>query len=109
MIASLGKAIVSYPGSFANWACLLQEMITGTNEIAIVGERFPELHHEVLRGYIPHRVLMATGRADPGFPLLAEKQGANNPSIYLCRNYTCRKPVFSVKDLMSLIDNPPNP
>jgi uncharacterized protein YyaL (SSP411 family) len=108
MLSSLGKAITRYPSSFGNWASLLQEMVVGTNEIAIIGDGYAKTQKEVLNQYIPHRVLMAAGKPDPVFPLLAGKQLFVQPAIYLCRNYTCSSPVFSTSDLMLLINNPQN-
>ncbi len=108
MISSLGLAIIRYPASFGNWACLLQEKIAGTNEIAVIGNNFSTIHAELLNFYIPHRVLMASKTADSTFPLLAEKPVTNTSTIYLCRNYTCLNPVFSAKDLISLVNRPQN-
>ena len=105
MISSLGKAITRYPTSFGNWVCLLQEIIAGTNEIALVGNDFSAIQAELLHQYIPHRVLMASKIADSTFPLLAEKPVKNTPAIYLCSTYTCLNPVFSAKDLISLINS----
>jgi len=104
MISLLGQAITRYPTSFGNWACLLQEMIAGTNEIALVGNDFSALHAELLRLYIPHRVLMAAERGDADFPLVANKPATDIPTIYLCRSYTCLDPVFSAKELSLLIN-----
>lgn len=106
MISSLGNAITRYPTSFGNWASLLQEIIAGTNEIALVGNNFSGLHTELLSQYIPHRVLIAAGTANPALPLLAGKLTTISPAIYLCRSYTCLNPVFSAKDLMLLINRP---
>ena len=106
MISSLGRAITRYPISFGNWACLFQEIITTTNEIALIGNDFATLHTELLHQYIPHRVLMASKTVDSTFPLLAKKPVKNTPAIYLCRSYTCLNPVFSAKDLMLLINRP---
>ena len=104
MILSLGRAIARYPVSFGNWVCLLQETIHGTNEIAIIGEGYADLHRELLQEYIPHKVLMASKKPLKNYPLLTDKQPLENPAIFLCRNYTCRLPVFSTKELMLLID-----
>ncbi|MBL0272514.1 MAG: thioredoxin domain-containing protein [Chitinophagaceae bacterium] len=106
MIMGLGKAIITYPTSFGNWACLLLEMITGTNEIVIMGSDNSGLQAEIHQQYIPHRIIMSSVTANPDFPLLAEKDPGKTPSIFLCRNYTCKLPVFSVKDLISLINKP---
>ncbi|MGQ0740481.1 MAG: thioredoxin domain-containing protein [Bacteroidota bacterium] len=104
MAASLGNAIIRYPSSFGNWACLLQEIIEGTNEIAVLGNDFSGLHSGIISEYIPYRVLMAAFEPDLRYPLLAGKASAGKPSAWLCRNYTCRLPVFSAKDLISLIN-----
>jgi uncharacterized protein YyaL (SSP411 family) len=108
MVSSIGKAIIRYPTSFGNWACLLLEMIAGTNEIAIVGNDFSVLHTDLLSLYIPHRVLMASKIADSPFPLLVKKSISNKTTIYLCRTYTCLNPVFSANDLIMLINRPQN-
>lgn len=103
MVSSLSKAIGRYPTSFGNWSCLLLEIITGTNEIAIVGKNYYDLQKEVLINYIPHKILMAAIAGNPSFPLLKEKAPLE-ASIYLCRNYTCQHPVFSAKELILLIN-----
>jgi len=84
---------------------LLQELVAGTNEIAIIGRDLTALHRELLGKYVPNRVLMASEKADSTFPLLVEKPVKNAPVIYLCRDYACLNPVFSAKDLISLIDS----
>lgn len=108
MTASLGNAIVRYPTSFGNWAGLLMEFVTGTNEIAIIGEEAGPLRSQVLQAYIPQRVIMSSSLADNAYPLLAGKPAGDKTSIYLCRSYTCQRPVFSVNELMLLIDKNKN-
>ena len=83
MILGLGKAIITYPTSFGNWACLLLEMITGTNEIVIMGSDNSGLQAEIHQQYIPHRIIMSSVTANPDFPLLAEKDPGKTPSIFL--------------------------
>ena len=109
MVSSLGKAIIRYPGSFGNWACLVQEIIAGTNEIVLLGNDYEKLHLELLQQYIPHRVLMTSSTLQPGFPLFADKPVTDPPSIWLCRNFMCLPPVASVKALMPLINSPESP
>ncbi len=106
MILSLGKAIIKYPISFANWACLFQEIISGTNEIVVLGNEFEKVHSEVLKEYIPHKVVMASSMAQPGFPLMAGKSATGGASIWLCRNFSCLPPISTVKALISLINRP---
>ena len=103
MTASLGKVIGSYPTSFGNWAGLLMEIADGTNEIAVIGESYEKDLVDILKEYIPNRVLVAAYRQEPAMPLLSGKTGG----IWLCRNYTCQLPVFSAKELISLINSTP--
>jgi uncharacterized protein YyaL (SSP411 family) len=81
-------------------------MLSGTNEISIIGTGYSEIQSGLFAHYIPHRVLMASGSGDPDFPLLANKPTTPGTSIWLCRNYTCRQPVFSVNELIALINSP---
>lgn len=108
MVSSLGPAIGRYPTSFGIWNCLLMEMIAGTHEIAIVGQAAAAVLQEVLREFIPHRVLMASFMPDDTFPLLRGKAATREVSIYLCRNFACRRPVATVTGLMSLINRETN-
>lgn len=106
MCTSIGNAISRYPTSFGNWACLLQEMINGTNEIVLTGPKSSGIQTELLAEYIPHRVFMTHASSSTEFPMLTGKPTTVSTSIWLCRNYTCKQPVFSVNELISLINKP---
>lgn len=106
LLSSLNKATTRYPTSFGNWACLLLEIVTGTLEIVVTGSEFSSIHSQLLQEYLPHRVLMVSDRVDPAFPLLAGKGIHQVPTIWLCRDYTCRQSVGTVKELISLINSP---
>ncbi|MEO5563814.1 MAG: thioredoxin domain-containing protein [Chitinophagaceae bacterium] len=105
MLTSLGKSATRYPTSFGIWNSLILEIVAGTQEIAIVGKNAAEIHTILLKEFVPHRVIMASFHGDPAFPLLEGKDSTSPASIYLCKNFACLKPVNTVKDLMSLIDN----
>jgi uncharacterized protein len=104
MVSSLGNAILKYPTSFGNWACLFQEFGQGTLEIAITGDSIADTHLQVLKEFIPNRVLMSSSMPVSRYPLLAGKGVSPRVSIYLCSSYTCRAPVFSAKELITLIN-----
>lgn len=101
-VGSLGKVIIRYPTSFGVWACLLQEMVEGTQEIVVAGKNVQELAAEILRQYIPNKVFMASNQVSD-LPLLKSKPVFDRPLIYLCRNYSCEKPVATVTELIQLI------
>lgn len=104
MTGALGNAILRYPTSFGNWACLLQEFFVGTSEIAVVGPSHNQLKNNILSEYIPCRVLQTAPRVNERFPLLRGKDPGPQTALWFCKNYTCRPPVYTVADLMSLID-----
>ncbi len=108
MVLALGNMIPRYPTSFGIWGCLLQEIIVGTFEIALVGDKYSIIYKELLEQYIPHKVLMASKKADSRFPILANKPISEPSLIYLCSNYTCHNPVISVTGLISLINSTNN-
>jgi uncharacterized protein YyaL (SSP411 family) len=103
MINSLGNAIVRYPTSFGVWANILIELTIGTNEIAIISADSQYILSQVLKEYIPNKIIMATAVASNSFPLLSGKENNKETALYLCRNYTCEKPVRSVAELIALI------
>jgi uncharacterized protein YyaL (SSP411 family) len=103
MIGSLGNAIVRYPTSFGLWACLMQELADGTNEIALISNEPDDVLLQVLKRYIPHRIIMASDAPSNAFPLLSGKEKKGENTLYLCRNYSCKKPVNSIEALMDLI------
>jgi len=100
MVSSLGQAIVRYPTSFGCWNCLLLEIITGTIEIAFLGKEVHKMHNELLKQFIPHRILMTSTIETNQFPLLAGKPVTAQPLIYICKNFSCLKPVASVDEAM---------
>jgi uncharacterized protein YyaL (SSP411 family) len=105
MITSLSNAIIRHPTSFGVWAGLLMEITYGTQEIVVVGEKSFLLAKQVLAEYIPHKVFMASPIGIGNLPLLAGKQSANPALIYLCKAYSCLKPVSEVSELIKLVAN----
>ena len=103
LVSSLGQAITRYPLSFGVWACLLQEIIGGTAEIAIIKSNHEELHINTLMQYLPHKILMVSPKEDKNFPLLSGKNSSEQETIYLCSNYACHKPVSTIEELLALI------
>lgn len=107
MVSALGGVISRHPGSFGVWAGLFLEIVNGTEEIAIIGNRQRSMLEQVLEQYIPHKIIMCSEQESSQFPLLSDKKKGDPALIYLCRNYTCQKPVSSVDELLTLrrLDN----
>ena len=105
MVLNMSEVVVKYPSSFAAWATHLLHLAVGMNELVITGQDTDEIHSELLKKFIPNRVLMVAHEHQPGFPLLEGKVFAGKPLIYLCRNNTCQEPVDSVNSLEMLLKN----
>jgi len=103
MISSLFNAIVRYPTSFGVWASILLEISIGTNEIVVISEESQRILTQVLKEYIPHKVIMSANEGSNSFPLLSGKEKNTEATLYLCRDYTCENPVSSISALIDLI------
>ena len=103
MISSLFNAIVRYPTSFGAWTCILLEISIGINEIVIISEESQRILTQVLKEYIPHKVIMSATEGSNSFPLLSGKEKNGGSALYLCRDYSCENPVSSISALIDLI------
>ena len=103
MVSSLINAIVRYPTSFGAWACILLEISNGVNEIVIMSEESQHILTQVLKEYVPHKIIMAATHGSNSFPLLSGKEKNKEVALYLCRDYTCENPVSSINELIDLI------
>lgn len=104
MLRSVGKQIVSHPLHFGIWALQLQAIIKGIPEIVITGKASQETLKDVLSLYIPSKVIQSALSSNEGFPMLKEKIFDKKAAIiYLCRNYTCEKPVLTATELFLLL------
>jgi hypothetical protein len=104
MVSSLTETIIRYPTSFGIWANMLMEIIYGTDEIAVVGNDPVGLANRVLGEYIPHKVFMFSAIGNEDLPLMRGKSMGDSSLIYLCKAYSCLKPVGRVEDLLKAVN-----
>ena len=104
MAEQTADAVIRYPSSFANWACLLQQFTFGVPEIAVTGSTFSDILPQILREYIPVKVLQSSAVPLEEFPLLQGKSFKSSSLIYVCKDYSCKKPVENVKEIKSLLN-----
>ena len=105
MCAGLQQAVHRYPGSFGVWATMILSIVGGTSEIAIIGKDVELIRRELLKHFIPFRVVQSAPSANNDLPLLAGKPPTPDTQIYLCKNYQCSAPVDKVTDLIRLLKN----
>ncbi|HEY8387606.1 MAG TPA: thioredoxin domain-containing protein, partial [Parasegetibacter sp.] len=99
VLSGFYQVVQEYPGSFGNWAGLILERTAGTRELVVVGKDYPRLLNELLRKYLPFRVLQSSSAPDGEFPLLTGKPSGDFPVIYNCFGYQCQPPVKTVEEL----------
>lgn len=106
MLLSLDKVIIRYPGSFGVWGGLVQYILAGINEIAVLGQEAHELAKEINRRFMPNKIIQSSVTPINGFPLFEGKSIVENETyIYVCRDYVCNKPVRTIDELNLLLKN----
>jgi uncharacterized protein YyaL (SSP411 family) len=104
MLDAMVQTTTRYPNSFGVWANLLLEMVQGTMEIVVLGPGAPEGARALMKRYLPHRILQFSERPLEGFPLMEGKDPGDTTTWYLCRDYSCQKPVKTLSEMSQLID-----
>lgn len=101
---SLSSAVSRYPTSFGVWASIILKQAFGMHELVITGPGFTELRKELLKEYIPGKVLQCGITGDAAYLLLNGKGGSGENNIYWCRQYECAVPLYSVKSLLNELE-----
>lgn len=103
MAFSLGHLITTEPNYMSNWGITFIEIKKGMAEIAIVGDGCEKLLEEFNQEYQPFTLFMGTATESP-LPLLQGKTELNGkPTIYVCYNKACQRPVNQVKEAIKQI------
>ncbi len=102
---ALTQMAVRYPTSFCNWLNLVQQWVRGCWEVAILGNDAEKEAGKVLKAYIPFRVLQYSAVENERYPLLQGKKAGERTTLFLCRNYSCKNPVYNASDLVQLIES----
>ena len=104
MMAGVEQAAVRYPVSFGYWAHTLLSVSEGIKEIVILGSSYAKDRDEVLRLYLPGKIVQAAAVADESLPLLAGKKTWGEHSLfYICEDYACQKPAESLLEFKEFL------
>jgi hypothetical protein len=116
VIRSVQEYFSRYPSAFGNWLCAIDLVITGIQEIAIIGEienqetqALLSVIWERLRSYAV--IAQAPHPAPEGAPPLLHNRAmiAGKPSAYICRNMVCNSPTTSPDELEDQLSDSFNP
>ncbi|MEQ1793166.1 MAG: aldo/keto reductase [Nitrospira sp.] len=98
-IRAYGRQITRYPRAFAKSLAVVDFLTEGPVELALVGDEgqgaFQSLRRAVAEEYVPNRIIASTeSNAGSTLPLLQGKAiVAGQPALYVCRNFSCQRPV----------------
>jgi uncharacterized protein YyaL (SSP411 family) len=105
MAAKMLRMAENYPTSFGVWAMLIQLLVNGLREIAIVGEDFQLLTKQIMHEYLPYKVVQGALQADNDWPLLKQKIiSQNETNIYICQNYECHQPISGFESFKNFLN-----
>ncbi len=98
-IRAYGRQMTRYPRAFAKSLAVVDFLTEGPVELAIVSDASRNdvraIRDAIAHCYLPNRVV-ATGSQDrpSSHPLLKGRPAVSGkPTLYICRNYTCRQPI----------------
>ena len=107
------EAMAQQPTGFGRMLCVLDTLLTPSQEIALVGDpsdaKTQTLLAEVRKRYLPNTVVALrdpTQEVDGSMlPLLEGRTLVDGePAAYVCENYACRLPVTTADALGALLD-----
>jgi uncharacterized protein YyaL (SSP411 family)/aryl-alcohol dehydrogenase-like predicted oxidoreductase len=94
-----GAQIARYPRAFAKSLMVVDLLLHGPTEAALVGQAGEPVYERLARSlhsrYLPQRIMAHGNPADrSSHPLLQGKTMVEGrPALYLCRHYSCRAPI----------------
>jgi uncharacterized protein YyaL (SSP411 family)/aryl-alcohol dehydrogenase-like predicted oxidoreductase len=98
-IRAYGRQITRYPRAFAKSLAVVDFLTEGPVELAFVGgaaqDTLLAIREAVARCYLPNRIVATGSPKHPSsLPLLKDRPAVSGkPTLYICRNYTCRRPI----------------
>jgi uncharacterized protein YyaL (SSP411 family)/aryl-alcohol dehydrogenase-like predicted oxidoreductase len=104
-VAAYGRSIERSPRAFATTLAVVDWLLEGPVELAVVGDLETTEGRAIARAialeFVPNRIVAhAKNPDDSAHPLLAGKTLVNGkPGLYVCRNFTCEAPVTAAGDV----------
>ena len=98
-VRAYGRQLTRYPRAFAKSLAVVDFLIEGPVELALVGHESHDdlraIRETVAQYYLPNRIVATGSPGHPSsLPLLRDRPAlSGKPTLYICRNYTCRQPI----------------
>ncbi len=109
-IRAYGRQIARYPRAFAKSLAVVDFLIEGPLELALVGPAndptMSALQRVVHETYLPNRIIAVT-TTEMGHnthPLLAGKDPVEGKAaLYICRNFACQRPLTDMREVAAAL------
>lgn len=105
MLNNVKDSMCKYGYSFSNWAQLLINMAFPFYQIAITGSMAKIKMDELLKYFLPNKIIMGTIDDNSKLPMLNNKFVTDKTYIYICYNKTCTPPFSSTEEAINSIKN----
>lgn len=103
MLLGMKESLEKYPTSFSRWSSALVHEVYPLHEVAIIGSTAITLAKTIQTKYLPNIIMMATVAENHNYPLLENKIPEKDTYIYVCQNYSCKRPVKTIEDFKKII------
>ncbi|MEE8251477.1 MAG: thioredoxin domain-containing protein [Gemmatimonadales bacterium] len=106
-VRAFGGSIGRYPKAFAMSLCVLDFLLEGPTELAVVGtagaQDLEAIQSELALHYLPNRIqAIGNNHSDQreGFPLLRGKSLVDGKAaLYVCRDFACQAPISDITQI----------
>ena len=103
LLRLVAAQIKLYPQAFGRVLSTMEFYLNRTKEIVIIGEKGNKLEREVWREFLPDKIVVLSDETSKDTDIIPLLQGkitiGNQPTAFVCENFTCQKPVTTVEDL----------
>jgi uncharacterized protein YyaL (SSP411 family)/aryl-alcohol dehydrogenase-like predicted oxidoreductase len=106
-----GKQIARYPRAFAKSLAVVDFLMEGPIELALVGTEgaadLQALQQAIRDVYLPNRIIALTAKTDgqSTHPLLVGKKPVDGKAaLYLCRNFACELPITDFQAALTALN-----
>lgn len=86
---------------YSNWAMLMGKHVFPVSEVVIMGENVSDIRRRIQENYLP--VTIFAGGSIENLPLLKQRSAGERTVIYVCRDKTCERPVYSADEALTFI------
>jgi uncharacterized protein len=109
----IAESLQRFPSGFGRALCAFDFYLSSPKEIVILGEKTAPATHslrqEIWKRYLPNKVVVQSASAAAAGNLIPLLQGRslidNQPTAFVCEQYTCKQPVTHAEDLAAQLSH----